>query len=310
MSNDASHSQNQVKAWHRNILIAAAITSVLLIAMGGILNVTQSIRSCPDWPGCFGKVLPPLETSPVLEITHRTLAALTGLLILSAAIIGLVRTRKLPWVLVPPLVSCLLVVEVSFFGAMVVLYGLAPGWAALDIGSALMVVALIITSAIFASESKVHPNLPGRLAFKSRYARLLLATAILIYGVFVSGVLVSAPNSFTSALGWPVYSASVFRADGHGGWSLLRLGASALALVTLGMVLVQSMHSPGHSRLISRTAFWLFVTAVLEAVLQVSMLAVGFKVSLLVGYTVSAAFFWGLLVTLLVRVGQEEASNL
>jgi len=57
--------------------------------------VTHSIRSCLDWPGCFGKIIPPLETSPILEYTHRVLAATSGLLILAAAISGLVWARRL-----------------------------------------------------------------------------------------------------------------------------------------------------------------------------------------------------------------------
>jgi hypothetical protein len=45
----------------------------------------------------------------------------------------------------------------------------------------------------------------------------------------------------------------------------------------------------------------------LEALLQVLLLIFGFKIPLLVPYTVTAALFWGLLVALGVSVGLETA---
>ncbi len=140
--------------WHRNLLVAGAVFSVLLIAIGGVLCVTQSIRNCPDWPGCFGTFIPPTQPGPILEYTHRALAAISGLLILSAAITGLVRSSRFRWITIPPIVAVVLLVEVSYFGAQVVLRGLAPGWAAVDVGSALLVVALMAATAVVASADK------------------------------------------------------------------------------------------------------------------------------------------------------------
>ncbi len=175
MIQNPSPVQKPIAAWHRNLLAAAAVFTILLIAMGGVLCVTHSIRSCPDWPGCFGKIIPPLETSPILEFTHRVLAATSGLLILGAAIAGVVRAPRLRWILIPPLAACVLVVEVSYFGALAVLRGLAPGWAAVDVGSALLVVALMVTAAVIAHTRRLNPSLPDRLNFRSPFARLAMS---------------------------------------------------------------------------------------------------------------------------------------
>ena len=52
MTQNTTSAEVPIAAWHRNLLAVAAVFTVLLIAMGGVLCVTQSIRSCPDWPGC------------------------------------------------------------------------------------------------------------------------------------------------------------------------------------------------------------------------------------------------------------------
>jgi heme a synthase len=301
MTHSSPNPGTQIAAWHRNLLAAAAIFTILLIGMGGVLCVTQSIRSCPDWPGCFGKLLPPLQTSPILEVTHRLLAGSSGLLILAGAIAGLARARRLGWILVPPLAACVLLVEVSYFGAVVVLHGIAPGWAAVDIGSALLVAALMISSAMAARAW------PDRPTFRTPFARLGLVTAGVVYAVLVSGVLVSGKNSITGCLGWPVYSPRLFQLDSPGVGNILRLGLSVLGILLMVSLLVQALRRRQAHPAVFRTAAWVLAAFLLEAVLQALLLVFGFKVALLAPYTLSMASLWGLLVALGMRAGLEEA---
>jgi cytochrome c oxidase assembly protein subunit 15 len=296
----------QIVPWHRKLLAVAAIFIVLLIAMGGVLCVTQSIRSCPDWPGCFGKIIPPLEVSPILEYTHRVLAGISALLVLAAAITGLARARRLRWIVFPPLAAGVLLVEVSYFGAMVVLHGITPGWAAVDVGSALLATALMVTAAMIAQARKSNPALPDRIFFRSPLARLVLATVIIVYGIFVSGVLVAGKNSITACLGWPIYSRQLFQVDSHGTGDILRLFFSVIGIFLIVTMLVQVWRSRRERPVVFRTARWVLAAFLLEALLQVLLLLFGFKISLLVAYTVTAAIFWGALVALGTSIGLES----
>ncbi len=282
--------------WHRNLLVVAAVFIILLIAAGGVLCVTQSIRSCPDWPGCFGRLLPPLETSPILEFTHRTLAASTGALVLATAVTGLARARRLGWIVVPPLVAILLLVEVSYFGARVVLQGLTPGLAAVDVGSALLAAALVVTAAGLAQREQ-----PARLSFRSPLAKLALGTVAAVYVVLVSGILVAGKSSITACLGWPLYSPAQVRLDAHGAWNILRLVLSAVGLLLIGLLLARAWRLRGERPGVFRMARWVLAAVLLEAVLQGLLLAFGLKVGLLVPYTITMAFLWGLLVGLCVE---------
>jgi cytochrome c oxidase assembly protein subunit 15 len=306
MDQKVNPAQMPIASWHRNLLTAAAIFSVLLIAMGGILCVTQSIRSCPDWPGCFGKFYPPLETSPILEYTHRVLAMVSGLLILGSAIAGLIRSRRQAWIVIPPLVTIVLVVEVSFFGARAVLYGLTPGWAAVDVGSALLVVALMITSALIAQAQKNQSLAPDNLSFRSPFARLVLVCAGVTYLILLSGVLVSGQGSVTGCLGWPIYSLRQFQMDGHAPANTLRLILSLIDILLILVVFVQAWRRKTKRPEIFRLAIWFVATFALEMLLQVFLLVFGLQIPILVPYTVVAAVFWGSLITLVVLTGLQD----
>jgi heme a synthase len=307
MTQHSNNAEIPILDWHRKLLAAAAIFTVLLIAMGGVLCVTQSIRSCPDWPGCFGKIIPPLEVSPILEVSHRVLAGISALLILGAAIAGLVRARRLPWIVFPPLAAGVLLVEVSYFGAMVVLHGVSLWEAGLDVGSALLATALMVAGAVIARAHKSHPALPDRLTFRTPLASLALATVIVVYGVFTSGILVAGKNSITGCLGWPVYSPQLFQVDSLGVGNILRLGASVVGILLIIATLVQVWRTRQERPAAFRTARWVLAAFLLEALLPVLLLIFGFKVPLLVGYTVSAALFWGLLVALGTSLCLETA---
>lgn len=306
MDQNVANGKAPIASWHRYLLLAGAVFSVLLIAMGGILCVTQSIRNCPDWPGCFGTFIPPSQTGPILEYTHRALAAISGLLIISTAIIGLVRSPRFRWITIPPIVAVVLLVEVSYFGAQVVLRGLSPGWAAVDVGSALLVVALMITAALAASERVKNPQLPDRLSFKDQFSRFVLAATVLIYIILVSGILVAGKNSITACLGWPLYSLQLFQADGHFIENALRWIISFSAITLLIAIFLLARRNRRERPGLFKITVWLGVIALLEAIVQAFLLALGHQISILVVYTVTAAVFWALLVTLLVQAGLDD----
>jgi cytochrome c oxidase assembly protein subunit 15 len=298
--------QPVITRWHRNLLVTTAIFVVALISLGGVLCVTQSIRSCPDWPGCFGKILPPLEMSPILEVTHRLFAALSGILLLSAAIAGIVRTPRQPWIKFPPLVTILLAIEVSYFGARVVLYGLAPGWAAVDLGSALLVVALMVTTAtisIFLHRRRLYRVL---FTFRSALSRLVLATTAVIYAVLVSGVLIAGENSLSGCLGWPLYPAVFTDLDLPGPGKSLRLAVSVAGIVLILVVLVKTWQVRRLRPATFGVARWTAAAFFLHGFVQVLIAAFGRQIALLIPYTVLGAVFWALWVSLLVVTGLEE----
>src|SRR5258706_3983815 len=83
-------------ALSRRVFLLAAIFAYLQIALGGVVRVTGSGLGCPDWPLCNGRPYPPADLNAIIEYSHRTVGAVTGVLIVAAVVAAwaVFRTRR------------------------------------------------------------------------------------------------------------------------------------------------------------------------------------------------------------------------
>ena len=87
---------------HRWRLLALSthlvVALVALVTIGGATRVMEAGLACPDWPLCYGSVLPTAEMTVrvFLEWFHRLDAALVGLGLLLVATLSWTQRRHLP----------------------------------------------------------------------------------------------------------------------------------------------------------------------------------------------------------------------
>ncbi len=285
---------------HRYLLTTAAVMTCLLVALGGIVCITNSSQGCPDWPACYGQFIPPPRVDSIIEYTHRLIAALTTLLIIASAVVSWRKTRSIRWLSWPPVIAVVLTFAVIVFGAFVVLTGLPPVVAAIDLGSALLVLAFMVVTAVVARICHRNPALTNQISFADTFAKLVLWTVITIFIVFVSGVLVAESGSMVRCLGWPLYNVDF----GDLGWPqvarhLVAGVAGVLIVATVGQAWRTQRNHP--ATLYTATA----TGGVFLAEIGVGILlpASDFNVFLLMAYVVLAAFLWALLVALAMLAG-------
>jgi cytochrome c oxidase assembly protein subunit 15 len=107
-------------------LVALGALSLIVLTGAGV-RLTGSGLGCPDWPKCYGRSVPPLDTHAVIEYGNRLLTGFVGMAVIAASILAWFRW-PFRWHLA--FFGALLplgVIGQAILGALVVKYHLAPG---------------------------------------------------------------------------------------------------------------------------------------------------------------------------------------
>lgn len=125
------------------LALSALVSTILLIAMGSIVRVTGHGLGCPDWPLCYGRVVPPALTGAWVEFTHRFLGGVVSLHIFALGLFAWRRYRHQPWTFWPGVAAVgLLIIQISL-GGLHVIFEIPPitGW--IHTGVAMLIVGLL-----------------------------------------------------------------------------------------------------------------------------------------------------------------------
>ena len=70
------------------LTLLTAIATYLLVVVGNVVRITDSGLGCPDWPFCYGNLLPGPDIKAIIEMAHRYFAGVVGLLICGTAFLN------------------------------------------------------------------------------------------------------------------------------------------------------------------------------------------------------------------------------
>ncbi len=159
------------------------LLTFLLICLGGLVHNTGSSLACPDWPLCYGELMPEMVGGVLVEHSHRLLATLVGFITTILLIVSFVKSlpqRKL-------FIGALsLVIFQGVLGGITVIYRLPTFVSTAHLATSMIFLLTLvfihqsyspITFTFTSQDKKVPPQLP----------RTLFLALILIYLQMVWG---------------------------------------------------------------------------------------------------------------------------
>jgi protoheme IX farnesyltransferase len=279
---------------------AAASATWLLIMFGGAVCFTGSAKAIPDWPTSFGGLLPSASVGAILEYVHRLLAAASGALIAATAVFGLVRLRKHARLWLPPVLAVGSLIPVVILGARVVLASISRALAIVDLGFALLVLALIVWTVVSVLVRRAGEGAFGRPWLHGPLSLLALGSCASVFVALALTAAVGPAGVPSKCLGWPAWARMAALVRSYGWLAVVQYAATAAATVLVVAVLVhawRSWRSQTAVLAVSTVAAVLFFSGVLTSELAASR---GFPLFLLALRVVFASAGWIALVALLV----------
>jgi heme o synthase len=230
--------------WVHRFAVATAFATYLLILIGGLVHGTGSSLACPDWPTCYGTLMPKMEGGVLVEHSHRLAAGTVVVLTLALALllqwgparltagaqVQLRRLRPFGWLAVA------LVVIQALLGGITVLLRLPT-----PVSTAHTAISLLFFLTLFYVALRSRPHLAGAIEpAPPLVPRLALVTAVATFFQMVLGGLVRHSGAALACTDFPLCRGSLWP-DSHPTvliQALHRLNAVAVAVMVVACAIV------------------------------------------------------------------------
>jgi cytochrome c oxidase assembly protein subunit 15 len=183
-----SQSSSRPLTWIRWLVGKIAIATLALMAIGAATRVMNAGLACPDWPLCYGKVIPTqqMNLQVFLEWFHRLDASLIGLSTIVLVVLSWWYKSQLPkW----------LPGAASFALSLIVFQGLLGGLTVtqllrFDIVTAHLGTALLFLGTLIAIASSLNPE-PNYSVSNKLTITSIIATVLVYFQCLLGGLVAS-----------------------------------------------------------------------------------------------------------------------
>jgi heme a synthase len=287
------------RSFTRFTLWCVLVTFALIVA-GGVVRTTGSGDACPDWPLCFGQVIPPPQPRIWIEWTHRLITMLVYSSVLVLVIWVSLRYRADKLIFLGAWLAFFLLIVQIVLGGLVVILQVPPALVGIHLANALLILATLITVSLYAQ----RPWEGVSAQSDPRLRRLIVLSAAAVYVLIFSGSVVTGTNSLVACLGWPLCNDGFLPSNVFQAINLTHRYFAAAVGVLLIYTLAETLRRYRANRLLRRaahTAIGLFGLQIVLSAINVLTLFQPFWNSL---HLAAATAVWGAMVAFAVIGGR------
>ena len=299
-----------------------------LILVGGTVRATGAGMGCPDWPLCFGQLIPPTSESqlpanwrevyshrgyadlpfdPVktwTEYVNRLVGAFIGLLVVTTALLAWPFRKSDPSVLWAAWAGVFFVGFNGWLGSMVVATNLRPVMISLHMTGAFLVQMCLIYAAVRSQRAVLRETLHQLPAW---FSGLVLATMAALVLQIVMGIQIRESVDLISRAATPLERDQwielvpvIFYFHRSFSWVILGL---------VGYLVWRLWKSPLRSTAVGRISLWLFGLVVFEMLLGGALNHLGFPLLAQPVHLLAAHLIFGALWFLWVAISVARVAG-
>jgi len=192
--------------------------SLMVMTLGPLVRAEDAGLACPDWPLCYGHVIPPYEYRVYLEFIHRVVAGLLGVIFVAwlALLVVTGSIRRKFWI--PAVLALVLLAMQILLGGATITRKLAPYIVKSHLLNALLYVSCLLFIWKKSDSKRTAP---------SKNILAILLTGALALAIFIQiflGGRVSTNEAGLACTDFPAcYRVQSFSSDGSSSWQRIYL---------------------------------------------------------------------------------------
>lgn len=289
-----------------HLLLIVAIVTFLSLMFGYLLRLNPGGQVCPDFPTCYGQLAIPENAAARLELAHRLISALSGLLTLAAGAWA-VRVRASRLLVGMLAAASLLNLAQLAVGAGLVFIAQPVLLSVIHLASALSILGLVTAAAVIAFYAAA--GMDSVFVFRSPFARLALVSAFGVFVLMVSGMLVSRMDAASACGGFPLCDGGLPQS----GLGWLAMAHRLITLLSSGLIValvVRAWRAVYHHPVLLTAATGVGVLFAGQVLIGALKTARNFPLELVWLHAAITAGIWVMLVLLLSAAGRSSLSAL
>lgn len=178
----------------RRLVNVTILATFVLIVIGGVVRISESGLGCGaagsgthGWPLCGGRLVPFVETSAIIEFSHRVVAGVVGVLIVILAWRAITRLRGHRWLVRGSVAALVLVLAQAALGGLTVERNLHEVLVAAHLGLAMLLLAILIALRRATFEGSASEGGAGGVLRPLAATAVVLLLATIVAGGYMAG---------------------------------------------------------------------------------------------------------------------------